>query len=60
MLGPHRWHNASEYLMKDGKGNMVWDKSTTYPCMKIVMDKATPTTNEAEITFGMVKAFFIG
>jgi hypothetical protein len=59
-LSPNFRHNAQGYLWKDDKGRIVWDGSTTYTSMDVVMNEVTPTKNEAEITFIMVKAFFIG
>jgi hypothetical protein len=59
-LGPHLRHTAEGYLWKKGKGRMVWDGSTTYTLMEVVMNEITQTENKAEITFGMVNTCFIG
>ena len=58
-LGPHLRHNSQGMVVKQGSNpRQVWDGSTMYTPMDIVMNDMTPTENEAEITFGLAKVFF--
>ena len=52
-------HNSQGMVVKQGSNpRQVWDGSTMYTPMDIVMNEMTPTENEAEITLGMAKILF--
>ena len=49
-------HNSQGLVIKEGKNpRLVWDGLTVYTPMDIVMKNMTPTEEEAEVTFGLVK-----
>ena len=59
LLGPHLHHNSQCMVVNPGSNpRQVWDGSTMYTPMDIVMNDITPTENKAEITFGMAKILF--
>ena len=51
-------HTAQGMVMKDGKGRVVWDGSTKFDPLDVVMNDYTPTENEPEVTFGTAKKSF--
>merc|ERR1711966_287993 len=57
-LGPNMRHTAQGMVMKDGKGRVVWDGSTKFDPLDVVMNDYTPTENEPEVTFGTAKKSF--
>ena len=44
-LGPNMRHTAQGMVMKDGKGRVVWDRSTKFDPLDVVMNDYTPTEN---------------
>ena len=58
-LGADFRHNSQGLVIEEGKNpRLVWDGSTMYTPMDIVMNNMTPTEEEAEVTFGLVKILF--
>ena len=58
-LGANFRHNSQGMVIEEGKNpRLVWDGSTMYTPMDIVMNNMTSTEEEAEVTFGLVKILF--
>ena len=58
-LGENFRHNSQGLVIEEGKNlRLVWDGSTMYTPMDIVMNNMTPTEEEAEVTFRLVKILF--
>ena len=57
-LGPNMRHTAQGMVVKDGKGRVVWDGSTKFEPLDVVMNDYTPTENEPEVKFGTAKKSF--
>ena len=57
-LGPNMHHTPQGMVIKDGKGRVVWNGSTKFEPLDIVMNDYTPTDNEPEVTFGTAKMAF--
>ena len=57
-LGPNMRHTAQGMVMKDGKGRVVWDGSTKFEPLDVVLNDYTPVDNEPEVTFGTAKRDF--
>ena len=51
-------HTAQDMVMKDGKERVVWDGSTNFDPLDVVINDYTPTENEPEVTFGTAKFVF--
>ena len=51
-------HTAQDMVMKDGKERVVWDGSTNFDPLDVVINDYTPTENEPEVTFGTAKNSF--
>ena len=51
-------HTAQGMVMKDDKGRVVWDGSTKFEPLDVVMNDYTPVDNEPEVTFGTAKRDF--
>lgn len=55
-FSPYTRHTPQSIIIKQGKKDrVVWDGSTKYQPLDIVMNDITPTDLEAEITFGEAK-----
>ena len=58
-LGANFRHNSQGMVIEENKNpRLVWDGSTMYTPMDIVMNNITSTEEEAEVTFGLVKILF--
>ena len=44
----------------DEKWRAIWDGTTILTSEDVVVNDQTPTENEADVTFGMVKVYFTG
>ena len=45
-------HTAQGMVTKDDKGKIVWDGSTKFEPLDVVMNDYTSVDNEHEVTFG--------
>ncbi len=56
-LSPYLCHTMQSIVIKDGRNNrIVWDGLTVTQPTDIVMNQVAPVTQEAPLTFGLVKS----